>query len=307
MNSYRNKLKYQKKKVGIGEQIQLPIKFLDGGKLKRKHKKKRCAYCGKLKKLGRGSLRFCSTTCSAMGTRKSKQWGGRASRMYVKEGKGYKQIAKILNVPKSQVRDLLLRKGIWRGKERVEERSANAKGLTPTEMVNAFGMGGTMRVKGGIASESFRELNRELNRNKKSKSALKYYYENHNESKKKAKDRARLRHKRLKNDPRYKIEKACRLRLWKVVKRAGGTKNNRTFDLVGCTLQELMDHLENQFKQGMAFDNYGEWEIDHIKPCKLFDLTNQDEQRACFHFTNLQPLWRGDNRRKWAHYTPPAN
>lgn len=48
----------------------------------------------------------------------------------------------------------------------------------------------------------------------------------------------------------------------------------------------------------MSWDNYGEWEIDHIIPCDSFDLTKEEEQKRCFHFSNLQPLWWRDNRTK---------
>jgi hypothetical protein len=43
----------------------------------------------------------------------------------------------------------------------------------------------------------------------------------------------------------------------------------------------------------MSWDNYGKfgWHLDHIKPCKRFDLTSKDEQKKCFHYTNMQPLW----------------
>ena len=65
---------------------------------------------------------------------------------------------------------------------------------------------------------------------------------------------------------------------------------------------ELVTYIEKLFVDGMSWDNYGPtgWHIDHIKPCASFDLTNQDEQRQCFHYTNLQPLWAADNIRKGA-------
>jgi hypothetical protein len=68
--------------------------------------------------------------------------------------------------------------------------------------------------------------------------------------------------------------------------------------LVGCTPIDLMKHLERQFQSGMSWDNHGEtgWEIDHIKPCASFNLADPDQQRACFHYTNLRPLWRSDNQ-----------
>jgi DNA/RNA endonuclease G (NUC1) len=49
----------------------------------------------------------------------------------------------------------------------------------------------------------------------------------------------------------------------------------------------------------MTWENYGKWHIDHIKPCANFNLSNDDEQKLCFHYTNMQPLWAIDNQRKW--------
>ena len=72
--------------------------------------------------------------------------------------------------------------------------------------------------------------------------------------------------------------------------------------LLGCTPNELRKHLEAQFRDGMSWDNYGYygWHIDHIRPCSSFDLSLESEQRKCFHFTNLQPLWANENYAKGA-------
>jgi hypothetical protein len=84
-------------------------------------------------------------------------------------------------------------------------------------------------------------------------------------------------------------------------------KSDSTFILIGCSIDELKVHIERQFKPGMSWNNYGrgwnkkgmqEWHIDHIIPCSKFDLTNEIEQRKCFHFTNLQPLWASENLNK---------
>lgn len=81
-----------------------------------------------------------------------------------------------------------------------------------------------------------------------------------------------------------------------------GQKHQSTFELLGCTLEELYAHIEAQFLPGMSWGNYGHdtWHIDHIKPCASFDLTDPEQQRVCFHYTNLQPLWAIDNIRKGA-------
>jgi hypothetical protein len=75
----------------------------------------------------------------------------------------------------------------------------------------------------------------------------------------------------------------------------GCRKSGKTLELLGCSPADLKLHLESQFTPGMSWANYGQWHIDHIKPCAKFDLSKPEEQRTCFHFTNLQPLWALDN------------
>lgn len=73
-------------------------------------------------------------------------------------------------------------------------------------------------------------------------------------------------------------------------------------ELLGCSLLELELHLESNFQVRMTFDNYGEWEIDHIKPISLFNLNNDDELFECCNYKNLQPLWKIDNIKKSNKY-----
>ena len=91
-------------------------------------------------------------------------------------------------------------------------------------------------------------------------------------------------------------------RVRKAVKAAGARKCTRTLALVGCSTAALRAHLEAQFAQGMSWDNHGKWHIDHIRPCASFNLQHASDQRACFHFTNLQPLWATDNLKKSSWY-----
>ena len=77
-----------------------------------------------------------------------------------------------------------------------------------------------------------------------------------------------------------------------------GSKNSSALKLTDCSWDYLKSYIEKQFTDGMSWDNYGEWHIDHIKPCCSFDLTKESEQRKCFHYTNLQPLWAIENLKK---------
>jgi len=105
---------------------------------------------------------------------------------------------------------------------------------------------------------------------------------------------------RMAKDPGFKILRNLRNRLYKVLKNAGATKSSTTMDLVGCTTNKLLKHFESKFQEGMTWQNQGLWEIDHIIPCASFDLSDPSQQRECFHYTNLQPLWSQDNKSKGA-------
>lgn len=67
--------------------------------------------------------------------------------------------------------------------------------------------------------------------------------------------------------------------------------------LCGVSLDGLRDHLEAQFCGGMAWHNYGfeGWHIDHRRPLCSFNLSDPEQQKLAFHYTNLQPLWKADN------------
>lgn len=85
----------------------------------------------------------------------------------------------------------------------------------------------------------------------------------------------------------------------------GADKSARTFELIGCPAVWLEVHLESLFAPGMTWENYGPvWHVDHKRPCTSFDLTNPEQQRMCFHWTNLQPLFAEDNLRKSDTYDP---
>jgi len=103
--------------------------------------------------------------------------------------------------------------------------------------------------------------------------------------------------------PEGRIEHNLRCRVRSVMK-GKGTKSARTMELLGCSVEHLRAHLEHLFQPGMSWDNFGTWHVDHIRPCASFDLTDPAQQRQCFHWLNLQPLWADDNRSKKAK--PPT-
>ena len=104
-------------------------------------------------------------------------------------------------------------------------------------------------------------------------------------------------------DPCWALARALRNRLSSVLRQKGINKSTGAYRLVGCSLAELKAHLESQFITGMNWSNYGEWHIDHIRPCASFDLTQEDQQQICFHWTNLQPLWAVENLQKHAKWS----
>ncbi len=110
--------------------------------------------------------------------------------------------------------------------------------------------------------------------------------------------------KRLSIDPVFKALKNMRRRLSHAVHDQGTMKVDTSMKLFGCSAEVLKKHLEAQFTDGMSWDNYGThgWHIDHIKPCASFDLTVDEEQKKCFNYSNLQPLWAEDNIRKSDKY-----
>lgn len=101
---------------------------------------------------------------------------------------------------------------------------------------------------------------------------------------------------------REDVKNRIRLNLGTRLYLAVQKKHGNTMELTGCSKDDLYAHLETNFTEGMNWENYGKWHIDHIKPCASFDLTKEEEQKKCFHWTNLQPLWAADNIRKGAKY-----
>jgi len=108
--------------------------------------------------------------------------------------------------------------------------------------------------------------------------------------------------KRKKECPNYRLRINLSSRVRSLLKSRKSKKNSSILELIGCEMNFLKQYLESLWKNGMSWSNYGygegKWVIDHIIPCRSFNLINKEEQLKCFHYSNLQPLWFGENRKK---------
>ena len=106
---------------------------------------------------------------------------------------------------------------------------------------------------------------------------------------------------RRKIDPQIRLHEAFSTAIYKALKKQGSSKNGYSWEtIVNYTIQNLIEHLEQQFTERMTWDNYGKWHVDHIIPQSFFNFTSyeDDEFQKCWNLNNLQPLWAQDNLRK---------
>ena len=105
-----------------------------------------------------------------------------------------------------------------------------------------------------------------------------------------------IKNKRI-TDPNAKLLFYTRSSMYKVLR--GLQKSAPTLKLLDVpNIEFLWQHLIKQFQPGMTKENYGLWHVDHIIPCSSFDFSDVEQQKKCFHYTNLQPLWASDNLSK---------
>jgi hypothetical protein len=109
-------------------------------------------------------------------------------------------------------------------------------------------------------------------------------------------------------DIQYRIKKNLRTRIRCALKPSNAYKVDKSENLLGCKIDFYRNYIQSLFTDGMSWERFlaGEIEIDHIKPCVLFNLTIEEEQRRCFHYTNTQPLWAVDNMKKGIKYKEAA-
>jgi hypothetical protein len=105
---------------------------------------------------------------------------------------------------------------------------------------------------------------------------------------------------RKSNDPIYKLISNFRTAIYQVLKENNVQKNGHYFEVLNYSPEELITHLEIQFVEGMSWDNYGKWHVDHILPITSFNINEigDEEFMKCWSLSNLQPLWGDENVRK---------
>jgi len=130
------------------------------------------------------------------------------------------------------------------------------------------------------------------NNPKKRKETLKKHYEN-NKTEINRKQVIRNK-KRYETNYLYRVIHNLRIRTKEYLKQHHS--KGKFFNTIGCSPKFLKEHLQSQFKDGMSWDNYGSWHIDHIIP--LSSAKNIEEISKLCHYSNLQPLWASDNLSK---------
>lgn len=99
-------------------------------------------------------------------------------------------------------------------------------------------------------------------------------------------------------DPIGHLKSIISHRVWSALK---NNKINKTVEYLGCDIETYKIYIESKFTAGMRWDNYGDWEIDHIIPIK-YDNPSLEEVITRLHWTNTQPMWQHENASKGNRY-----
>ena len=108
------------------------------------------------------------------------------------------------------------------------------------------------------------------------------------------------RQKRV-SDPLYALTQRVRCLVGQAFRGNNFSKNSRTHEILGCSLEEFKIHIESQFVAGMSWENRSEWHLDHITPVSWGKT--EEEIIALNHYTNFQPLWADENIAKGNRYS----
>jgi len=137
--------------------------------------------------------------------------------------------------------------------------------------------------------ERTKEVDKKYRENNKEKK--KEYYQN-NKEKIIENNKEYIKKRRLK-DPLFKLKGDLRSLIGTSIRRKGYKKNSNTFNILGCEYSFFIKYMKEQFKDGMTWENHGEWHIDHIIP--MYAAQTEEEALVLNHYTNFQPLWAEEN------------
>ena len=130
------------------------------------------------------------------------------------------------------------------------------------------------------------------------KRATKKYFKTDKGKEQRRKNFKKWHEKEYKNNPQYRARSIIHRNLLTALKRQSANKSDKTIKLLGLNFEAFKDYFEKLFRKGMNWENHGDWHIDHKVPCSKFDLTNPEQQKICFNYKNLQPLWAIENLKK---------
>ena len=156
----------------------------------------------------------------------------------------------------------------------------------------------------GLCRSCYNKLYREVNRESLSKNAVSYHQANREhrlaynktwreENKKRVRE---YQKKRLRESIDYRLTTNLRVRIYSAFK--NGYKTGSAVRDLGCSISQFKLFIENQFTEGMSWENYGEWHLDHVIPLRSFDLTKRQQFLEATNWLNYQPLWAKENLQK---------
>jgi hypothetical protein len=200
-----------------------------------------------------------------------------------------------------------LRSKAWYQKNKERKQAQSKEWYKKQQELNS-----DLYIKDKERRQKSRKKRYQLNKEKESSYSKEWYQKNKEKKKTQRKEwyqenreaikerRSKRRKEQYNSDPNYKLSCLLRSRIYETLKAVNASKNHRTNELIGCTISEARLYLESLFEKGMTWENntHDGWHIDHIIPCTYFNLNDIEEQKKCFHYTNLRPLWASENLSK---------
>ena len=161
--------------------------------------------------------------------------------------------------------------------------------------------------KSRLACSNWQKNNRDKAREKSRRWYSKNGVETHQKWRDENRDKVRAACNKRRSSTLGRIHHSTSTRIRIGLSSINRNKEDKSFNLLGYSAVDLKTHLESLFRDGMSWDNYGEWHIDHIRPIASYknDTRNTDEiVKEAWSLSNLQPLWAVDNIKKGAKWNP---